>query len=259
MATLDHLPMVTDKTRSDVQQQTGQEVRAAMAASLGGEFSLSLDGAPFPVPSWKLVTEVYDPVRLEATLQKLVAVHDQQAAKTGDKALRNSQEVVDGHTYHMIGTGDGNALTEVHYTFSDGYLIAGPSRALVSHALQMKLAGTSITHSAQFVEMTPRDHFSHFSAVVYEKLGATLAPLAGLLGAFAPQGANTQNAVKGLSNIKPMMITAYGEPDRITIAGAGDLSSGMSNLMGGNLLGTLGNAVPFLQFQGTAKRKEAYK
>ena len=121
----------------------------------------------------------------------------------------------------------------------------------------MKLAGTSITHSAQFIEMTPRDHYSNFSALIYEKLGTTLVPLAGLLGAFGPQSAGSQDALKNLSNIKPMMIAAYGEPDRITIAGAGDLSSGMSNLMGGNLLGTLGNignAVPFMQFQGTQRQ-----
>ncbi len=256
MGMLDHLPMVSDQTRSDVHQQTGQDVRNDVAASLGGEFSLSLDGAPFPVPSWKLVTEVYDPARLQATLQKLIASHDRDAAATGNKPLRTSQETVEGHTYYMIASGDGNQLTEMHYTFSDGYLIAGPSRALVSRALQMKMAGTSIVHSAQFIAMTPRDHYSNFSGLIYEKLGTTLAPLAGLLGAFAPQAAASPDAMKSLSNIKPMMIAAYGEPDRITLAGAGDLSSGMSSLMGGNLLGSLGNAVPFLQFQGPPRQMQ---
>jgi hypothetical protein len=257
MGMVDHLPMVPGKARADVRQQTGQDIRDEVAASLGGEFSLSLDGPPFPVPSWKLVTEVYDPGRLQATLQKLIQSHDQDAAKTGNKPLRTSQETVDGRTFYMIASGDLNPLTEVHYTFADGYLIAGPTRALVSRALQMKVAGTSITHSAQFVDMTPRDHYSHFSALIYEKLGTTLAPLAGLVGAFAPQGAGGQDALKSLSNIKPMMIAAYGEPDRITIAGAGDLSSGMSNLMGGNLLGnlgSLGNAVPFMAFPGSQRQ-----
>ncbi|HLK69193.1 MAG TPA: FecR domain-containing protein [Bryobacteraceae bacterium] len=246
----DHLPMVSNKTRSDVQQETRPDIRNDVAASLGGEFSLSLDGPPFPVPSWKLVTEVYDPTRLQATMQKLIQLHDQEAAKTGDKPLRTGQETVDGHTYFMIGTGDGNPLTEAHYTFSDGYLIAGPNRALITRALQMKTAGTSITHSAQFIAMTPRDHYPNFSALIYEKLGTTLAPLAGLLGAFAGNSGGSQDAMKSLSNIKPMMIAAYGEPDRITISGAGDLSSGMSSLMGGNLLGALGNATPFLPMQG---------
>ncbi len=47
------------------------DVRDDLAASLGGEFSLSLDGPPFPVPSWKLVAEVYDPARLQATLAEV--------------------------------------------------------------------------------------------------------------------------------------------------------------------------------------------
>jgi hypothetical protein len=263
MGLLDNLPMVTDKTRADVHQQAGQDIRNDMAASLGGEFSLSLDGSLFPVPSWKLVTEVYDPIRLQATLQKLVAAHDQAAAQSGkstDKPLRTSQETAEGRTFYMIGSGDSNPLTEVHYTFADGYLIAGPTRAVVSHALQMKVAGTSITHSVQFTALTPRDHYAHFSALIYEKLGTTLAPLASLMSAFAPTGGGVpQGAMQNLSNIKPMMIAAYGEPDRITIAGAGDLSSGMSNLMSGNLLGAFGNAVPFTHFQGTPQRVKAYK
>ena len=107
MGVLDHLPMVTDKTRSDVQQQNAMDVRDDLAASLGGEFSLSLDGAPFPVPSWKLVTEVYDPTRLQATLTTADRSRmTSSAAKSGDKALRTCQEVVDGRTYYMIASGD---------------------------------------------------------------------------------------------------------------------------------------------------------
>ncbi|HTS28975.1 MAG TPA: FecR domain-containing protein [Bryobacteraceae bacterium] len=256
---VDHLPMITGRTRSDVQKETGPEIRNDLAASLGGEFSLSLDGPPFPVPSWKLVTEVYDPARLQATLQKMIVAHDQDAPNTGNKPLRTGQEVVDGRTYYMIASGDGNPLTELHYTFADGYLIAGPTRVLVARALQMKTAGTSITHSAQFIAMTPRDHYFNFSGLIYEKLGTTLAPVVGLLGAFAPQSAGSQDALKNLSNVKPMMIAAYGEPDRITISGTGDLSSGMSNLMGGNLLGSLGNAVPFAHFMGTPRPQNALK
>ena len=248
------LPMIGSKTRSDANQQMTDEIRKDVAATLGGEFSVSLDGQPFPVPSWKLVTEVYDPVRLQATIQKVIETHDREARKNGDKPLRTGQEVVEGRTYYMIGSADANPLTELHYTFSDGYLIAGPTRVLVSRALQMKAAGTSITHSAQFIAMTPRDHYSNFSAVFYEKLGTTLAPLAGLLGAFGSQNPGSQDMVKNLSNIKPMLIAAYGEPDRITIAGSGDLGRGMSSVLGGNLLGGLMPAAPFMQLHGTRSR-----
>ena len=100
----------------------------------------------------------------------------------------------------MIAAADPNPLTEAHYTFADGYMIAGPTRALVSRALQVKSTGTSITHSAPFLAMVPRDHYANFSAVIYQNLGTSLAPLAGLLGAFVPNAnqpgrANPLNAL----------------------------------------------------------------
>ena len=231
-------------------------VRDDLAASLGGEFSVSLDGPPFPVPSWKLVTEVYDPERLKSGLQKLVAIHDQVAAQHGSKPLRTGEENVDGQTCYVIaGQDPPNPLTEFHYTFSNGYMIAAPTRAMLSRALQIKMAGTSITHSAQFIAMTPRDHYANFSAVVYQNLGTTLAPLASLLGAFAPNGGPPPDALQRISNMKPTMIAAYGEPDRISFAGTGDVfGNGLTSLLGGNLSGVVGNAFPVPQFQGTRRR-----
>ena len=192
---VDQLPMVASKARNDVRQQSTLDMHEDLAASLGGEFSLSLDGPPFPVPSWKLVTEVYDPERIKATLHKLVAAHDELAARNGGKPLRTGEETVDGQTYYLMASNDPpNPLTEVHYTFSDGYMIAAPTRAMLTRALQIKSAGTSITHSAQFVAMTPRDRFTNFSAVIYQNLGTTLAPLVGLLGAFAPNAGPASTA-----------------------------------------------------------------
>jgi len=214
------------------------------------------------VPSWKLVTEVYDPERIKATLRKLVVAHDEAAAKNGGKPLRTAEETVDGQTYYVMASNDPpNPLTEVHYTFADGYMIAAPTRALLTRALQIKMAGTSITHSARFIAMTPRDHYTNFSAVIYQNLGTTLAPLAGLLGAFAPNGGGgSTEALQRMGNMKPTMITAYGEPDRISIAGTGDLfGNGITSIVGGNLMGVVGNALPFAQFQGTTHRQPAFK
>ena len=88
---------------------------------------------------------------------------------------------------YMIAAADPNPLTEAHYTFADGYLIAGPSRAMLTRALQVKSTRTSITHSAQFLSMEPRDHYANFSALVYQNLGTSLAPLAGTARRIRPQ------------------------------------------------------------------------
>ena len=246
----------TEKSLGDLRQQTGVDIKNDFAAALGSEFSLSLDGSAIPVPSWKLVTEVYDPVRMQAALGKFAEAYSRETVKAGNQPLRIAQEVVDGRTYYMIAAGDGSPLTEAHYTFADGYMIAGPTRALVSRALQVKVGRASITHSAAFVALLPRDHFNNFSALIYQDLGTTLAPIVSLLGGMAPQGRGGANMMQGLSNMKSTLIAAYGEPDRISIATSGNLMGmSLSNLVTGNLQ----NAIPFTQFMGTRGRAPAFK
>jgi hypothetical protein len=237
-------PAAADKALADARQQTGFDVRSDLAASLGGEFAVALDGPAFPVPSWKLVTEVYDPARFEATVQKVAEAYK----------LRTSQETDDGRTWYMIAAAVPNPLTEAHYTFADGYLIAAPTRALVARALQVKAAGTSIARSAKFLSMEPRDGHVNFSAVVYQDLGTTLAPLAGLLSAFGGAGRGQQ--IPDLGNLKPSLIAAYGEPDRITIASNKNiLGKSMTDLLSGNLAG----ALPFSQMMGTRRPQPAFR
>jgi hypothetical protein len=247
-------PVAAAKVFEDAKIQTGIDIRNDVAAALGGEFSLSLDGPAIPVPSWKLVVEAYDPARLQSTLAKFVDTYNQNEAKSGGKPLRVGQEVVEGRTYYMIGGADGSPLTEAHYTFADGYLIAGPTRALVSRALQVKSMGTSITHSTQFTAMEPRDHYNNFSALIYQNLGTTLAPIASLFSGFAGRGGSNDrnNPLNMLSNMKPMMIAAYGEPDRISVASQGDwMGIDPANLVTGNLT----NAIPFTQMMGGGRQR----
>src|SRR5262249_47248481 len=66
-----------------VQSELGFDVRNGLAASLGGEFAIALDGPAFPVPSWKLVVETYDAQRLEFTIQKFVEAVNRDAAAKG--------------------------------------------------------------------------------------------------------------------------------------------------------------------------------
>ena len=246
----------TEKSLNDLREQTGVDIRNDFAAALGSEFSLSLDGSAIPVPSWKLVTEVYDPVKMQAALQKFAEAYSKETVKAGNLPLRIAQEVVDGRTYYMIAGGDGSPLTEAHYTFADGYMIAGPTRALVARALQVKVGKASITHSAPFIALLPRDHYNNFSAVIYQNLGTTLAPIISLFGGMMPQGRGGANVMQNLSNMKSSMIAAYGEPDRISVATSGNLMGmSLSNLITGNLQ----NAIPFTQFMGTRDRAPAFK
>ncbi|HUI55201.1 MAG TPA: FecR domain-containing protein [Bryobacteraceae bacterium] len=248
-------PKAADRALSDASQQTGFDVRHDLAGSLGGEFALAMDGSVMPVPSWKLVTEVYDPQRFQATLQKVIDSYNRDAVKAGQKPMRTGQETMGDHTYYMVGAANPSPLLEAHYTFDDGYLIAAPTRALVTRALQMKTAGTSIRHSAEFIELTPRDHHLNFSVVIFENIGNTLAPLAALANAFAPKGAVPPNAMQKLANVKPSLYAVYGEPDRITMAANGNVvGSALTDLMSGNLARMTG--LP--QFLGTHRERTPY-
>jgi hypothetical protein len=106
-----------------------------------------------------------------------------------------------------------------------------------------------------------RDHYANYSALIYQNLGTSLAPLASLLGAFVPNaGAGHPNALNQLSNMKPMMLAAYGEPDRLTVAGSQNvLGAGLADFMGGNLAGVVGKSLPFGQMLGTRASQRAYR
>jgi hypothetical protein len=128
----------------------------------------------------------------------------------------------------------------------------------------VKAAGISIARSANFLSMEPRDGHVNFSAVVYQNLGTTLAPLAGLLSAFGgagvPSGPGRQNPLQDLGNLKPSLIAAYGEPDRITVASNKNvLGKSVTDLLSGNLVGIAGSAVPFFQLQGTRRPQPAFR
>ncbi len=230
----------------------GGDLRNDLAASLSGEIAIALDGPVFPVPSWKLVAEVYDTNRLQAGLQKAVQAYNQEAEKDGGKPLRTSQETVDGHTIYMIAGSDPNPLTEAHYVLAGGYFIAGPTKAIVARALQVKLSGASILRSTKFLALAPRDHYANFSAVIYENFGTTLAPLAGLASSFMPNmNPQQQKGLQKLGNLKPMLYAAYGEPDRMTIASSDNvLGASLANLMTGNIGGIVGQALPLHEFTG---------
>jgi ferric-dicitrate binding protein FerR (iron transport regulator) len=222
------------------------DIHRALASALGGEFSLSLDGPIIPVPSWKLVVEVYDPAAAQSALQQAFQLYNADAAQSGKNPIITSQETFEGRTYYTAAVRNAGPLMEAHYTFADGYLIAAPSRALVTKALQLKQSGDSILRSSKFQSLVPRDCYANFSAVLYQNAGATLAPLASLLGGFMQLPGSQSNNLSSLGNLKPNLIAAYGESDRLTFAANGDLlGPNLTKLMSGDLSGMFTTAIPF--------------
>src|SRR5258708_30992764 len=67
---------------------------------------------------------------------------------------------------------------EVNYVFANGYLIAGPTRALVEQALKYHDSNVNLTHSARFTAGLPADGNKNFSALVYHNLAPLVQPFA---------------------------------------------------------------------------------
>ena len=273
-AILDQITGAVKSSPADI-GAAAPDVQSELHNSLGGEFALAVDGPLVPVPSWKLIVEVYDPARVESAIEHLVADFNQRHLSGMVQSLAITRETGEGGAaFYTLAATPKNPLTEAHYTFSGGYMIAAPNRALVQRALQTKQAGTSILRSSKFLAMTPRDHYANFSALIYHDMGSQLAPLAGLFSGMAGKD------VPSLTNLKPMLIAIYSEPDAITLASNSDvLGASLGRFLSGDPGGWAEGLMPFArggngarrngppalmpwnqpQSQGTRERKPAYR
>jgi ferric-dicitrate binding protein FerR (iron transport regulator) len=210
---------------ADVEARLDLHLREDIAETLGGEFAFALDGPLLPTPAWKVIVEVYDPARLQASLQTLVTRASDEAQRAGRPALRLEAEQSGADTYYVVR---GGLPFEVHYAYSGGYLVAAPSRALVMTAIQGRAGGDMLAGSERLRALFTPDHDVNVSAIVYQNLG----PLVGSLMA-APGSrlsAEQRRSVEALAgDARPTLLCAYGEADGIRVAGLGgafDLDTG---------------------------------
>lgn len=229
--------------------KNGVSVRDDFAAPLGGEFAFAVDGPVLPTPSWKMVFEVDDPARLQASLEHAVEVINQHLATEGKPGITLNRTDSDSRAYYAITSVAGRG--EVHYTFVDGYLLVGPSKALLDRAISYRESGYTILSSERFRAALPEDGQANFSAIVYHDLGRLISGVAENLPTDRAD-AETRKAIGALAaDGLPTLAYAYAYEDRIEFAtgggngGAFGLSPSM--LLGlpgsGGLGGLLDNAI----------------
>jgi hypothetical protein len=244
------------------EDETGIDLRDDLAAALGGEVAFALDGPLAPEPSWKLIVEVDDPALLQATLARAVARFNDEAAAEGGSLATLASYQAGGRTFYRLGFDEG----EVHYVYVDGYLLAAPSQALLERTLAERAAGSSLPASADFRRLLPADGHTDFSAVFYQHFGPLLGPLAEGIGRLAggaqagggDAGALTAEQLGALAELArdggPTLACAYGEADRIRIAGTspfGPFDLGGPGLFGLGALGGLAGLGEELAAAGT--------
>ena len=232
---LDELLSVNPKLSqelADAQAKTGIDLRNDLAAPLGGELAMGVDGPLLPTPSWKLVTEVYDPAHLQQTFQKAVAACNAELLAHGKPGVQITSETAGGRTYYAIVPGDGKP--SIHYLFEDGYLVAGPSRALLEQAIQLRDSGVTLATTARFRNLLGPDGQVNVSALVY----TNIAPIAQAAQSVLPNGALGSSNHRGahgpaglgklLASQGPTLYYAYAEPDRIVFAGSNQNPLGLN-------------------------------
>ena len=203
--------------------------RADLAATLGGDFLLALDGPVLPTPSWKAVIEVNDSQQLEQTLEKLAnASRTQMKGNNVHSIVIESADVSGQHFYSLRDTSTGNTFAQ--YTFANGYMIVAPTRALIMEALQTYTSGNSLAHSAAFRALLPKDANENYSAIAYQNLTPVLTPL---LSEFSGDSADALRQLA--ADARPTAICARGDQSSI-------VASSDTHLLGFEFL-TLGNLI----------------
>lgn len=229
-----------------LRQDEGFDVREDLAAPLGGEVAMAVDGPLLPAPSWKLIAEVYDPARLQHTFEEAVRRVNAEVAKEGKGQLTLTQEQSGGHTFYTITghmTGEAQAKLSVHYVFEEGYFVAAPSRALLERALQQRESGVNLANNPKFRDLLGQDGQVNVSAFFYQNLAPVLDSASGLLPqGNSKDGAAFRNLILGQG---PTLVYAYAEEDRILFASSSNSPLGLNlqTLAGfGGILGAMDEA-----------------
>lgn len=225
---------------AEAQTKVGFDVRDDLAATLGGEIAFGVDGPLVPEPSWKLVAEVYDPAHLQQTFESAIARLNDELRARGKAGVTLSQVSSGGRTFYTIKSAD--PKLEIHYLYSDGYLVAAPSKALLDRTLQQRASGVTIANHPKFRDLLGPDGEVSVSALVYHDLSAIAKTAAKVLpDSVKKQGErNVPDFGKLLSMQGPTLYYAYAEPDRIVIAGSNQNPLGMNLSTLATLGGVLG-------------------
>jgi hypothetical protein len=206
------------KKNLDKQQADhGVDIRKDIATPLGGEFAFAIDGPILPTPSWKMVFEVNDSAHLQQTLERLVGEVNKEAAKFGKAGLVWDRADISGRSYYTLRSADFGV--EVNYTYINGYVVMGPSRAMVERSVRSQESGYSLLRSARFTAGLPTDGNANFSAVFYQNLAPLVQPLADRVANSGAMPQAQQQAIKTMAaNMAPTLAYAYAQGDNITFA-----------------------------------------
>jgi ferric-dicitrate binding protein FerR (iron transport regulator) len=208
--------------------EKGFDLRNDLAAPLGGEVALGVDGPLLPEPSWKLVAEVYDAARLQSTFEHAVQQINDELRQQGKPGLEIQKDTSGSRTFYSVVSQQ--PKMSVHYIYEDGYLVAAGSRALLEQALQLRSSGVTLATAPKFRGLLGSDGQVNVSAFFYQNLAPVLAGAAKMApkGTFDSNGPGPGRMASLLIGQGPTLVYAYAEQDRILFASTSDSPLGLN-------------------------------
>src|SRR5260221_10295708 len=156
--------------------------------------------------------EFYAPGRLKPPTQQLTT-DENDYIPPPHQGLALEQQPANGLTYYTIRSLDATKALEVTYTFTDGYIIMGPSRALVMNAIAIRQSGNSLAASSDFRALLPQDEHANVSALLYQNLAPMIGPISQQLSP-----SQLQSLQQLAAETKPSVVCAYGDNNAIQVA-----------------------------------------
>ena len=201
-----------------------------------------------PIPSWKLIVEVNQPDRLQQAIVKTVSAMNIEAQKNGRGVVLEQDSASKQYTVRFTGNA---TMPEIHYLYSDGYLVAAATTDLLRTAVQNRSAGVRLDTSGRFLRLLPTDQHANFSGLIYQNAQEALKMLSNL----AP---DQQDKARELAErIGPTLIGVYADADRNKLTTFG---SSMDLLMQTAFAPIFhGRGMSRLQKRGTPKQMTAYR
>lgn len=215
----------------------GLSVRDDIAAALGGEFALGLDGPALPVPAWKIVLEVFDSQRLQYAIEAMLD-HANAAAAASGQDLQVGLTPVDfagleSYAITITGQPSGQQGVSLQYVYVDGYLVAAPDAGLLRRAIDTRTSGSTLVTSTAFQDLLPRDGHLNFSGVAFNRVAELIGGMMNKLP--AGMASDQQQALAEIvGSGGPSLYVVYGNDDnlRFVANGSDELPLSISHLMG---------------------------
>ena len=219
------------------QTEIGIDLRDDLAVAIGGEGTFAVDGPVLPIPTWKLIIEVYDPAVLAHTIEEVIRRANTELAANGSELISVEVRSADGRTLTTLR--HPSSPVSFTYTLTDGFLVAGSSSWAVETAIAVRESAMGLARSAVFRDLLPDNGFTDCSGLVYRNLSPILGSLP--QAAMGDQFGQYESLLK--DSAAPGLFCAYGLEDRILVSGSGPSLVGLAPLLGLQSMMALDNVV----------------